>query len=63
MGSLKSVYGDAYNTNYENPATLTNLLNATYEGGVYAKYADVSSVLQVNRYTVGISVIFRSVFL
>lgn len=43
MGSLKSVFGDQYNTNFDNPATLTSLLNATYEGGVYAKYSDLTS--------------------
>lgn len=43
MGSLLSVYGDAYNTNFDNPATLTSLLNASYEGGVYAKYANIES--------------------
>lgn len=43
MGSLKSVFGDASNTNYDNPATLTNLINATYEGGVYAKYSELTA--------------------
>ena len=41
MGRLSSVYGDGYNTNFDNPATLTSLINATYEGGIYAKYTQI----------------------
>jgi len=38
MGSLNAVYNDPYNSNFDNPATLTFLKSATYEGGIYAKY-------------------------
>ena len=42
MGGLKVAYNDAYNTNFDNPASLTALKAATYEGGIYAKYSSVS---------------------
>lgn len=47
MGGLNAVYNDPYNTNFENPASLTSLKAATYEGGIYAKY----SKLQRDNYT------------
>ena len=41
MGSLNAVYNDPYNSNFDNPATLTFLKSATYEGGIYAKYSKI----------------------
>ncbi len=38
MGSLNAVYNDPFNSNFDNPATLTFLKAATYEGGIYAKF-------------------------
>lgn len=42
MGSLKNSYNDVFNTNFDNPATLVSLKAATYEGGIYAKYAQLT---------------------